>query len=146
MFVLPSAQYPYQIERHAPYEEFRTVTSVRPRKQGKRSSNPGLEKRYSVPHSLHPACMVHQTSHAMGTISPSPKKGVSKIFRTDAIKFWNLITKLVWKLPTSTQLLATVAHWLTRHGSSTIYRCFALPQLLYRWRHQSGIFWIHLRR
>jgi hypothetical protein len=21
-------------------------------------------------------------------------------------------------------------------------RCFALPQLLYRWRHQSGIFWI----
>jgi hypothetical protein len=21
-------------------------------------------------------------------------------------------------------------------------RCFALPQLLYRWRHQSGIFWV----
>jgi hypothetical protein len=28
------------------------------------------------------------------------------------------------------------------HGSPTIYRCFMLPQLLYRWRHQSGIFWI----
>jgi hypothetical protein len=36
-----------------------------------------------------------------------------------------------------------LAHWLTRHGSPTIYRYFALPQLLYRWRHQSGIFWIH---
>jgi hypothetical protein len=35
-----------------------------------------------------------------------------------------------------------LAHWLTRHGSPTIYRCFALPQLLYRWRHQSGIFLI----
>jgi hypothetical protein len=31
---------------------------------------------------------------------------------------------------------------LTRHSSPTIYRCFALAQLLYRWRHQSGIFWI----
>jgi hypothetical protein len=38
-----------------------------------------------------------------------------------------------------------LAHWLTRHGSPTIYRCFALPQLLYRWRHQSGVFWIHPR-
>jgi hypothetical protein len=38
-----------------------------------------------------------------------------------------------------------LAHWLTRLGSPTIYRCFALPQLLYRWRHQSGIFWIHPR-
>jgi hypothetical protein len=25
------------------------------------------------------------------------------------------------------------------------YRCFALPQLLYRWRHQSGIYWIQPR-
>jgi hypothetical protein len=24
-------------------------------------------------------------------------------------------------------------------------RCFGLPQLLYRWRHQSGIFWIQAR-
>jgi hypothetical protein len=30
----------------------------------------------------------------------------------------------------------------TRHGSSTIYRCFALPQLQYRWQHQSGKLWI----
>jgi len=35
-----------------------------------------------------------------------------------------------------------LAHLLTRHGSPTIYRCFALPQLLYRWLHQSGKFWI----
>jgi hypothetical protein len=35
-----------------------------------------------------------------------------------------------------------LARWLTRHGSPTIYRCFTLPQLLYRWRHQSEIFWI----
>ena len=33
-----------------------------------------------------------------------------------------------------------LAQWLTRHGSPTIYRCFALPQLLYRWRYQSGKF------
>jgi hypothetical protein len=32
---------------------------------------------------------------------------VSKIFRTDAVKFINLTTKRVWKLPTSTQLRAT---------------------------------------
>ena len=35
-----------------------------------------------------------------------------------------------------------LAHWLTRHGSSAIYRCFALPQLLFTWWHQFGIFWI----
>jgi hypothetical protein len=35
-----------------------------------------------------------------------------------------------------------LAHWLSIHGSPTIHRCFTLPQLLYRWRHQSGIFWI----
>ena len=35
-----------------------------------------------------------------------------------------------------------LAHWLTRHGSRTIYQCFTLTQLLYRWRHQSGKFWI----
>ena len=35
------------------------------------------------------------------------------------------------------------AHWLDKHGSATIYRCFALPQLLYRWRHQYGKFWMN---
>jgi hypothetical protein len=35
-----------------------------------------------------------------------------------------------------------LADWLTRHGSPTIYRCFMLAQLLYRWQHQSRIFWI----
>jgi hypothetical protein len=34
-------------------------------------------------------------------------EGESKIFRTDAVKFINLTTKRVWKLPTSTQLRAT---------------------------------------
>jgi hypothetical protein len=34
-------------------------------------------------------------------------EGVSKIFRTDAVKIKNLTTKRVWKLPTSTQLRAT---------------------------------------
>ena len=43
-----------QIERHGPYVEFGTVTSLRPGKQGKISSNPGCEKRYSLPQSLHP--------------------------------------------------------------------------------------------
>jgi len=36
-----------------------------------------------------------------------------------------------------------VARWLAKHGSPTIYRCFALPQLLYRWWHQYGKFWIN---
>jgi hypothetical protein len=57
-----------------------------------------------------------------------------------AVKIIYLTTKRVWKLPTS-----ILAHWLIRHGSPTIYQCFALPQLLYRWWHQSGIFWIHPR-
>jgi hypothetical protein len=34
-------------------------------------------------------------------------EGVSKIFRTDAVKFISLTTKRVWKLPTSTQLRVT---------------------------------------
>ena len=34
-----------------------------------------------------------------------------------------------------------LAHWLAKHGSPTVYWCFALPQLLYRWRHQYGEFW-----
>jgi hypothetical protein len=28
------------------------------------------------------------------------------------------------------------------HNLACLDRCFALPQLLHRWRHQSGIFWI----
>jgi hypothetical protein len=31
------------------------------------------------------------------------------------------------------------------HSLACWDRCFALPQLLYRWRHQSGIFWIPTR-
>ena len=38
--------------------------------------------------------------------------------------------------------MCNLAHWLTRHASPTIYRCFELPQLLCSWRHQSGKFWI----
>jgi hypothetical protein len=38
--------------------------------------------------------------------------------------------------------MCNLAHWLTRHGSPTIHRCFELPQLLYRWRHQSWKFCI----
>jgi hypothetical protein len=33
-------------------------------------------------------------------------EGVSKVFRTDAVKIINLATKRVWKLPTSIQLRA----------------------------------------
>jgi hypothetical protein len=33
--------------------------------------------------------------------------GISKIFRTDAVKIIKIINKRVWKLPTSTQLRAT---------------------------------------
>jgi hypothetical protein len=38
-----------------------------------------------------------------------------------------------------------LAHWLTRQCSPTIYRCFALLKLQYRWRHQSRKFWIPSR-
>jgi hypothetical protein len=62
-----------QIKRHEPYEEFGTVTSLRPGKQGNLSSNPGWEKRYSLAQSLHPTCVDPQASHTVGTIGPSPK-------------------------------------------------------------------------
>ena len=35
-----------------------------------------------------------------------------------------------------------LACWLAKHGSPTVYRCFTLPQLLYRWRHQYEKFWL----
>jgi hypothetical protein len=38
-----------------------------------------------------------------------------------------------------------LAYCLTIHCSPTIYWCYALPQLLYSWRHQSGIFWMYPR-
>jgi hypothetical protein len=69
-------------------------------------------------------------------------EGVSKIFWTDALKVINLTTKRVWKLPTSTQLHATW-HTDSLDSSLIIYWRFALPQQLYRWRHQFEIFWIY---
>jgi len=39
--------------------------------------------------------------------------------------------------------MLNLACWLTKHGSPTIYRCFTLPQLLYRWWHEYGKFWIN---
>jgi hypothetical protein len=73
-------------------------------------------------------------------------EGISKIFRTDAVIIIIIINKQT-RMKTSHVHPATcnLAHRLTRHCSPTIYRCFALPQLLYRWLHQSGIFWIYLR-
>jgi hypothetical protein len=50
--------------------------------------------------------------------------------------------KCVWKLPTSTQLCAT---WHTDSLDVVVLpstSAFALPQLLYRWWHQSGLFWM----
>jgi hypothetical protein len=41
-----------------------------------------------------------------------------------------------------TQSPQNVAVELGIHSLAFWDRCFALPQLLYRWRHQSGIFWI----
>jgi hypothetical protein len=38
--------------------------------------------------------------------------------------------------------MCNLPHCPTTHGSPTIYRCFALQLLLYRWRHQSKIFYI----
>jgi len=38
--------------------------------------------------------------------------------------------------------MCNLAHCLTRCSSPTIYWCCALPQLLYRWQHQSGKFWM----
>jgi hypothetical protein len=35
-----------------------------------------------------------------------------------------------------------VVHWLPRYASTTIYRCIALLQLLYRWQHQSRKLWM----
>jgi len=32
-------------------------------------------------------------------------------------------------------VMCNLANWLIKRGSPTVYRCFALPQLLYRWQH-----------
>ena len=38
-----------------------------------------------------------------------------------------------------------LASRLAKHGCPTIWQCLVLTQLLCRWRHQSGKFWIHPR-
>jgi hypothetical protein len=47
-------------------------------------------------------------------------EGVTKIFRTDAVKIINLTTKRVWKLPTSIQLHAT---WHTDSLNMVVLSC-----------------------
>jgi hypothetical protein len=59
--------------------------------------------------------------------------------------------------PFSPKFGATPSHFFTQspqnvavergiHSLACWDRCFALPQRLYSWRHQSGIFWIPPRR
>jgi hypothetical protein len=67
-------------------------------------------------------------------------EGVSRNSRTESTAKYTTRNKRVWKIPTSTQLRETWHTDFNRHGRPTIYRCFALPQLLYKWRHHSGIF------
>ena len=76
-----------------------------------------------------------------------------KIWCTHAVPF----SDPLWKSPQATYTcskqtrvktvhfhpaMCNLPHWFITHGSPTIYRCFALPHMLYRWRHQSRKFWI----
>jgi hypothetical protein len=45
------------------------------------------------------------------------------------------------KISTSTQP-RDILYWLPRYASTVIYRCIPLPQLLYRWKHQSRKLWM----
>jgi len=66
---------------------------------------------------------------------------------------WSIVKIAMGHIHNSKQMRVKTAHiilpmwnlarWLAKHGSPTIYRCFALPQLLYRWRHQYGKFCIN---
>ena len=59
------------------------------------------------------------------------------LMHTRCSLFWSIV-KTAHVHPATCNL----AHWLTRHDGPTIYWCFVLPQLLYRWWYQSGKFWI----
>jgi hypothetical protein len=69
-----------------------------------------------------------------GYIQKFPELGDSEIHDSKQTR-----VKTAHAHPTTCNL----AHWLTRHSHPTIYHCFALPQLLYIWRHQSRIFCIY---
>ena len=66
---------------------------------------------------------------------------------------WSIVKIAMGHVHNSKQTRVKTAHiilpmwnlacWLAKHGSPTIYRCFMLPQLLYRWWHQYGKFWIN---
>jgi hypothetical protein len=86
----------------------------------------------------------YNTTHAL--CMSDKYQGVSRNSRTEAIAKYTTPNKRVWKTAHVHPATCNLAHWLTRHGSPTIYRCFAVPQLLYRKRHQSEIFWIYPRK
>jgi hypothetical protein len=77
---------------------------------------------------------LHSTPIIMNDDSVRMYEDISRNSRTEAITKYTTTYKRVLKLPTSTQLCAT---W---HIDS-----LDMVVLLYRWRHQSGIFWINLR-
>jgi len=66
---------------------------------------------------------------------------------------WSIVKIATGHVHDSTQTRVKTAHvirptwylarWLAKHGSPTIYWCFTLPQLLYRWWHQYKKFWIN---
>jgi hypothetical protein len=69
-------------------------------------------------------------------------QGCIKIFWNDTVKIINLTTKCMWKLPTSTQLRVT---WHTDSLDMVVLQSTGASRYhnRCRWRHQSGIFWIH---
>jgi hypothetical protein len=69
-------------------------------------------------------------------------EGATRSYLTEAIAKNTTPNKRRWKTAHVHAAMCNLAHWLTRHDSPTIYRYFALPSLLHKWRHQSGIFWM----
>ena len=116
-------------------------------------------------------CDQYWTGHAIGTpvhdSSFGPQRLVESLLRVSVALFprlsqnlmhtrcsfpWSIVKIATGHLHDSKQMhvktahihpaTCNLAHWLTRHGSPTIHRCFALPQLLYRWWHQFGKLWV----
>jgi hypothetical protein len=69
-------------------------------------------------------------------------ESISQIFRTYATGHVNDTKQTRVKTAHFHSATCNLARWLTRHSIPNIYRCSTLPQLLYIWCHQSGIFWI----
>jgi hypothetical protein len=71
------------------------------------------------------------------------REEVKRSFRTFHVEELCVLYEVVSKTSRTEAIAKCTTPY--KHVSHTVYRCFALPQLLYRWRYQSGIFFMYPR-